>query len=286
LDVKYYWDFSIILDIFWSKENEENDGRRMKLIKVPFSSANLGRNIGCEKAPDEIVKLLSKIYLGENFKNISFDIDLVKIDKSNIDVSLENIYNKAKAVYTGIFIGGDHSITYPCFKAFSEKGNAGLIIFDAHADAETATDSVTHEDFIRKLVQDRIVKPENIILVGLRNFSSKELSFLIENKIKFFEMKKLFNNLEDVCDGIMELARGFDNLYVSVDIDVVDPAFAPGTGCLEPGGLSSRELIYFIQRLKLLKNLKIVDIVEVNPDKDVNEITLKLAAKIIWEFST
>lgn len=258
----------------------------MKLIKVPFSSANLGRNIGCEKAPDEIVKFLSKVYLGENLKNVSFDIDLIKIDESNVDLSLEAIYNKAKEIDTGIFIGGDHSITYSCFKAFSEKGGAGLIIFDAHADSESATDSVTHEDFVRKLVQDGIVKPQNMILVGLRNFSSKELSFLIENKIKFFEMKKLFNNREDICDSIMEIARSFENLYVSVDIDVVDPAFAPGTGCLEPAGLSSRELIYFIQRLKLLKNLKMVDLVEVNPDKDVNEITLKLAAKLIWEFST
>ena len=83
---------------------------------------------------------------------------------------------------------------------------------------------------------------------------------------------------------VMEKARKFENLYISLDIDSVDPAFAPGTGCIEPGGLASRELIYFIQRLKLLKNLRMMDIVEVNPKIDVNNMTSKLAAKVIGEF--
>ncbi|MBM3708787.1 MAG: arginase family protein, partial [Actinobacteria bacterium] len=258
MDIKYFKHISSILDIFWRKINEEKTRRKMKIIKIPFSGANLGRNEGCEKAPEEIVKALNKVYLGENFKSADFDIDLVKVDKSNIDTSLEKIYKKAKDIKTGIFIGGDHSITYSCFKAFSEKSNKpGLIVFDAHADSEVTTKSVTHEDFIRKLIEDKILKPENLILVGLRNFTNKEISFLIQNKIKFFDMKKIFEDLENVCDTIMELARNFDSLYISIDIDVVDPSAAPGTGCLEPAGLSARELVYFIQRLKLLKNLKI-----------------------------
>ncbi|MEM4368887.1 MAG: arginase family protein, partial [Candidatus Woesearchaeota archaeon] len=75
----------------------------------------------------------------------------------------------------------------------------------------------------------------------------------------------------------------FDGLYVSIDIDVVDPAFAPGTGYPEPGGFSSRDLIYFLQRLRLLKNFMALDVVEINPLKDVQDLTVKLGAKLLVE---
>ena len=96
-------------------------------------------------------------------------------------------------------------------------------------------------------------------------------------------MKNLFLNIDNACDSVMEICRQFNELYLSIDIDVLDPSFAPGTGYLEPGGLSTRELIYFIQRIKLLKNLKRIDLTEVNPEKDINDITVKNAAKIISE---
>jgi agmatinase len=68
-----------------------------------------------------------------------------------------------------------------------------------------------------------------------------------------------------------------------LDIDVVDPAFAIATGYKEPGGLTSREFIYIIQRLNKIKNLKAIDLVEINPEKDVNGLTVKLGAKILSE---
>ena len=73
----------------------------------------------------------------------------------------------------------------------------------------------------------------------------------------------------------METARQWPALYISIDIDAVDPAFAPGTGYIEPAGLTSRELIYLVQRFKLLKNLKMVDLVEINPEKDFTTKTPK-----------
>ena len=96
-------------------------------------------------------------------------------------------------------------------------------------------------------------------------------------------MRELNENLEASCDRIMEETRKFDCLYLSLDIDIIDPAFAPGTGYLEPGGLTSRQFIYLIQRISLLNNLKVIDLVEVNPEKDLNGITVKLASKIIAE---
>ena len=76
-----------------------------------------------------------------------------------------------------------------------------------------------------------------------------------------------------------------NKVYISLDIDVVDPAFAPGTGYPEPAGLTSRQLFYMLHRLKNLKNINIIDIVEVNPKKDINNMTSKLAAKILAELN-
>ena len=95
-------------------------------------------------------------------------------------------------------------------------------------------------------------------------------------------MNQFLGNLQDTCDTIMEFSDGKE-LYVSIDIDVVDPGFAPGTGYREPGGLSSRDFIYLVQRINKIKNLKGIDIVEINPEKDRDNLTVKLGAKILGE---
>ena len=92
-------------------------------------------------------------------------------------------------------------------------------------------------------------------------------------------------NIHEVTDALMSITKNFSHLYISIDIDVVDPAFAPGTGYPEPAGLTSRQLIYMLHRLKNLKNINIIDIVEVNPKKDINNMTSKLAAKILAELN-
>jgi arginase family enzyme len=144
-----------------------------------------------------------------------------------------------------------------------------LIAFDAHGD---------HESWLKKLVESGF-ESKNIILVGLRRISQQERIFLEENRIRYYEMRNI-ESKEDVCDAIMELSQG-NSLYVSFDIDVVDPAFAPGTGNLEPGGFSSQEILYFARRMARMKNLKALDIVEVFAD---DKLTVKLASRILREF--
>ncbi len=256
----------------------------MLLIKIPSSLGSLGKNTGCEKAPDKIIETLKEFYSNEDGKEVSYNIIEVEVHNNNIEKTNEDIYEKTKNLENGIILGGDHSITYSCFKAFSRRyKNPGIVIFDAHPDLEVNTESITHEDYLKALIKEGYLKRENLIIVGLRNNSENENHYLKENKIKFYDMKKIFNNIENTCDAIMESSRNFDGLYLSIDIDCVDPSFAPGTYYKEPGGLTSREILYFIQRLKLLKSLKFVDIVEVNPKLDLNNITVKLAAKIVNE---
>ncbi len=251
----------------------------MKIVKVSSSLGGLTKK-GSEKAPDLIVKEIKNFFLNEDGSSAQFDIENVDVDMQDIEET-----NRRIALKEGdIFIGGDHSITYPCFSNFAKKfKNPGLIVFDSHPDCVNDFKPPTHEDYLRVLIKEGTLKKENVILVGIRDWDKSEFYFLKDNKIKFFTLKQLFNDVENICDIVMELAREFDGLYLSLDVDVVDPSMAPGTGHLEPGGLTSREFIYFIQRLKLLKNLKRVDLVEVDPDKDINNITVRLAAKIVAE---
>ncbi|MFH1455870.1 MAG: arginase family protein [archaeon] len=252
------------------------------IVKIKSSQGAMHKQ-GSDEAPDKIVECLKQIYANENGWIINEEIKEIEINKNNIEETNDNIEQFSEK-HDAIFLGGDHSITYPLFKGFAKRNkNAGLVIFDAHPDCVNNFTPPTHEDFVKVLVAEGIVQPQNIILVGLRNWHRKEIEFLKEKKIKYFTMKQLFNDLNEVGSSIMELAREFESLYLSIDIDVIDPAFAPGTGHCEPGGLTSREFLSFIQRFKLLKNLKSVDIVEVNPSKDVNDMTSKLAAKIINE---
>ncbi|MEW6063487.1 MAG: arginase family protein [Nanoarchaeota archaeon] len=247
----------------------------MKIIKISSSQGSLGENIGTEEAPNEIIKHLNKKCYFED----------VKIVGGNIDETNKNIFNKAKLLVDEnvVFVGGDHSVTYPVFKAFARKyKNPGLVIFDAHPDCQSDF-YISHEDVITSLIKERLVRPQNIILIGIRKWSKEEFEFLRANNIRFFTAEQLSTNFVENCDVIIGMSRNFDKLYLSIDIDVIDPAFAPGTGYIEPIGLHPREIFFLLKRFKRLENLKWVDLVEVNPKKDFNNMTVKLAARLLDE---
>ena len=257
----------------------------MLVVKVPLLNA-LGKSKGCEKAPDSIIKAMEGIYTNESGKPISFEVAEIKVNNSNVKESNEIIQKKASEIFEKnqpvVFLGGDHSITYPLMKEFSKKRRAGLIIFDAHADCVHNMPEPTHEDWLRTLIEKGF-NPADVILIGARNIDPVETEFMLKNHINNFSMKELFENLHKSCDLIMEYARNFENVYISIDIDAIDAAFAPGTGYPELGGMTSREFLYLIQRMKRLPNLRAFDIVEINPDKDINGMTVKLGAKILGE---
>ncbi len=258
----------------------------MKIIKIPFSAGGLGKTSGTELAPDKVVNELKEIFLNEQGVKPEFSLEFVKVNNSNITETNENIYHHIiQNDEMPIIIGGDHSITYAAFKAFSKQfDNPGIIVFDAHPDCENNFSPPTHEDFLRVLIEENHLKRSNVILVGLRSWHKNEYDYLKKNSIKFFSMQEITNEgIKEVSEAVMSAGLQFGSLYISIDIDVLDPAFAPGTGYLEPAGLSSRELIFFLQRLSNLKNLKAVDLVEVNPKLDISNLTSKTAAKIISE---
>ncbi|MBW2989486.1 arginase family protein [Candidatus Woesearchaeota archaeon] len=264
----------------------------MRVIKIPSSQGGLKKAEGSEMAPDIILENTKDLFMSEDSILPVFDVDSVGIASSNIEETNKNIYEKALDVLRSsarpIFLGGDHSVTYPIVKAFSEvySKNPGIIIFDAHPDAENDFMPPSQEDLLCALVNQKIIKKENIILVGTRNWDRNEIEFLKKNRIKFFSMKEIAKEgIQEVSESLMAVAKDFSDLYVSIDIDVLDPAFAPGTGYIEPGGLSTRELLFFLHRLKKLKNLRAYDLMEISPAKDINGMTCKAGAKILVELS-
>jgi arginase len=262
----------------------------MIILKAPFSNGSLGKNPSSSKAPDIILKQAEDLYLNEQGFSPNLKPSPIEINQSNIDDTNKNIIEAVKDQSFNekvCLLGGDHSITYAGFRAFAQKHpDAGLLILDAHPDCEQGTDTPSHEDFVRKLVKDGIADKNKLIIFGLRNWTGAEKQFLDANNIRYFTMKQInLTGLSNVIDGLTETISAWPAIYLSIDIDIADPSAAPGTGYIEPGGLTARELIYLIQRLKLMKNLKMIDLVEVGPDKDTNNMTSKLAAKLLVELA-
>lgn len=262
------------------------------IVKVPGIN-KLEKTKGCERTPNKILKSLDLVYSNEQKKPIDvklLDLEEIHLDNENIGKNNELIYKNSLKIFETkpktIFLGGDHSISYSTGRAFlnycrKENKKPCLIVFDAHAGCMKPIKEPTHNEWLRKLVEEGF-PAENILLVGVRNLKKDEIIFLKEKEMFMINMNSLTEDLQETCDTIMEFSNGKE-LYVSVGIDVIDPAFAPAIEHPESGGLTSREFIYLISRINKIKNLKAVDIVEINLDKDKENITINLGAKILSE---
>ena len=243
----------------------------MRIVKVAGVNA-LGKD-GCVGAADKIVA------------ELGVDAEDVVIDNSNVEETGKVIYEKAREVFENgkcVFIGGDHSISSPIVRAFNERfGDAFLIVFDAHADCMPPMKEATHEEWLRDVVEKGF-RPENVVLIGARKVEGEEWRFLKDRGIKIFSD---VYDVEAVADYVTERAMGKD-VYVSVDVDVLEPSVAPGVSYAEPNGLSSKELFYLLKRIFRVKGIRAMDVVEVDVVKDegYDWRTVKVAARIVEEF--
>ncbi len=262
---------------------------KMQIIRVRLVNSN-ENNLGCEKAPIEIIKALRDFGSSENGRIIDADrihFEEIHVDLNNIEEANHLIFENSKEIFEknskSFFIGGDHSISYSILRAFNKiEENPFLIVFDSHADCISPRKKFGNRDWLGKLIKEGF-SPGKIVLISARNLLEEEINFLKENNITWIKMDLLREDLTGICDLMMERANSSSGFYISIDISSVDPAFAPGTSCLEPGGLTSREIIYFAKRLSLLKNFRGADIVEVNPSLDFNNMTVRLGAKLLVE---
>lgn len=245
----------------------------MQLVRIRLIEKE---NEGCELAPVEIMKEL------RNVRSIDVDkmnLEEIHVDLENFEEANHLIFENGKEIFEmndrSFFIGGDNSINYSLVKSFDKVVNGMVVVFDAHTNCDD-------EGWIRKLVENG-VNGRRIILIGCRNYSDSELKFIKEEEISLIKMDVLNDDLNGVCDMIMERLKDSGGFYVDVGLNVVDPAFAPGVCGLESGGLSSNEMLYFVKRLRLLNNFKGLGVVNVNPNKDLNGISVNLASRILGE---
>ncbi len=258
--------------------NQNNKLESISIVGIPFDEySSFSR--GPAKAPKKILDALNSgssnmctediIDLGK-CNNISYLENLEVTDYMSIENQVTKILEKKTRL---ISLGGDHSITYPVVKAFNKYyKNLNILQFDAHADLynEYQGNPYSHAcPFARIMEQDLA---ENLFQVGIRTMTKhlKEQSEKFNTRIydmKSWRMNSSFNFTGPV--------------YISLDLDVLDPAFAPGISHYEPGGFSTRDLIQIIQNLKC--EVVGADIVELNPKYDFQNITAMAAAKLLKE---
>jgi len=176
-------------------------------------------------------------------------------------------------------LGGDHSITYPILKSYAKKyDNLTLLHFDAHPDLYDKLDNNTfsHGSPFARIMEDNLVN--NLIQLGIRTINPHQKKQIKRFNVQTIEMKDFSSNINLNFNG---------PVYISFDMDALDPAFAPGVSHHEPGGFSTRQVLEIIQKIKTSDNSNIsivgADIVELNPKNDINSMTAMTAAKCLKE---
>lgn len=194
-----------------------------------------------------------------------------------------------------IIIGGDHSLMHPDVAALTDvygKGNVGVIHFDAHYDAGKygMGHLINHGMPVYRLIEEGLVPGKNFIQVGLRGYYPDEESFkwMRENGFRYHTMAEVEKRGWDAVmeDIIKEANDGPEYLFISFDIDVLDPAFVPGTGTPEPGGLTPREAFPIVRRLCAESNVVGFELVELNPLIDPTYVSAMNANRIVRECLT
>jgi agmatinase len=216
--------------------------------------------------------------LGINLEEDVTMVDLGDVDTegdfADISVRVETgVEEILKIKGRPIVLGGDHSITLPVVRAMAKTySDLDILHFDAHPDLyeELYGDRFSHACPFARILEEGLVK--NCVQAGIRASTGAH-----RHKAAAFNVRTIPMN-----EWREDLALAFSNpLYISFDADVLDPAFAPGVSHHEPGGLSTRQVINLLHRLQA--DIVGMDVVEVNPARDISGITAAAAVKIIME---
>lgn len=259
----------------------------LKLIGIPFD-ANSSYLRGSALAPEHI-RLMDKegsanrfcefgkeIIDGVNYKDCG-DIEFSKIDAVFAYKKIkETICSELEGGSKLISLGGDHSISFPVIEAFSkEYPRLNVLHLDAHADLydNFENNPYSHASPFARLMEKGSLN--SLTQVGIRTFNTHQKEQAKKFGVSVIEMK----------DFNMEFINSLEApLYISLDIDVLDPAYAPGISHHEPGGMTTRQLISIIQNIKV--PIVGADIVELNPKRDINNATAMVAYKLFKELAS
>jgi len=191
-----------------------------------------------------------------------------------------------------VILGGDHTVTFADATGVARHvgwGRVSVIHFDAHADTgDTQWGSLYgHGTPMRRLIESGAVRGDRFLQIGLRGYwpEPPTLAWMADNRMRSFEMTEVVTRgLDAVLTEAFAIALDdCDAVFLSVDVDVVDPGMAPGTGTPEPGGLTGRQLLDSVRRIAMELPLAGMDVVEVAPPYDHAEVTGFLANRVVLE---
>ena len=220
------------------------------------------------------------------------DAEVVPADPERSHDAIRRVVGQiAQAGVVPVVLGGDHSIAHPDVGAVAEARKPeplGLVHFDAHADdAEEVYGVVrSHGTPMRLLVQEGSLRGEHVVQVGLRGYwpGPAEFDWAREQGFRWHLMEEVHQRgIGPVIEDAIGALTGLAHVFLSVDIDVCDPAFAPGTGTPEPGGMSSHDLLWSVRELARRLPVAGMEVVEVSPPYDHAEITALLAHRVVLE---
>jgi len=280
--------------------------RRYVIVSFPWDmGASLGRP-GARYAPkavrDSLRWFLNRLRDGKVFDVESHrvvDLSQVEIiDVGDLEVFAHDTLKTFDSAYTlirnliaegfnVIIVGGDHSITYSCVKALHDSvgGTLGIVQFDAHLDLVDETPQqgkFSHSSEIRRALE--LERVRKVVQVGVRGynypFHYDDVRRFCIKQFNPYVVRKL--GPEEVSKRILEELNDVEYLYITLDIDVLDPGFAPGSGANEPNGLTIWDLTEILKRLAPYSSA--FDVVEVNPIFDMAGITTAIAARLLFDY--
>ncbi|MFA0889951.1 MAG: agmatinase [Synergistales bacterium] len=263
------------------------DESKWVLLGIPMDftvSRKSGSRFGSESIRAESLNL--ETYSPSQNRDLSeicfYDLEDLSFPYGDVQQALDTVEKVARRLLArGKYLaglGGEHLVSLPLIRAAASFWpDLRVVHFDAHADLRTKLrgGALSHSSVMRHVSQTCLGETHRLYQFGIRSGCSEEMEWG-----RTHTNLNLFDVLDPLKKSLEEL--GSHPVYLSIDIDVVDPAAAPGTGTPEAGGITSRELLESIHSMKGL-NLVGFDLVEVAPDLDVNDITSALAAKCVRE---
>lgn len=267
------------------KDSKELSARsQLAIIGIPFDEHSSYLRGAAEappliraafRSPSSNMWSETGIYLGEDY--LFFDAGDLKLNSGiaafdEIEAAVSNLLEKG---FAPISLGGDHSVTYPIIKAFSHKfPRLDILHFDAHPDIydEFEGNRLSHACPFARIMEAGLVA--RLVQVGIRTASGHQREQIERFGVEVIEMRHWRDDIKLVFDA---------PLYISFDMDALDPAFSPGVSHREPGGLSTRQAINLIQSIEA--RVVGADIVEYNPRQDVAGMTAMVCGRLIKEIA-
>ncbi len=289
---------------FFEATINDLDEANLIVLGIPWDASSSYRKSSA-KAPDVIRQATSgELYNPYTENNVNIKDKWLIFDAGDVEISSNDAMNSRKEVLTTLseiydakknprflFLGGDHLITYFSIYSLSELGffhgdTTGILYLDAHPDLyyQYKGNLYSHACVLRRILDQTKINPKNIIQIGIRASTKEQREFAINAGIKSITKNEFLEKKpENIVNMIKEkFAGSVDRIYLSIDLDILDPAYAPGLGNPEPGGLTTRELVSFIQELSNLP-ISAFDVVELSPAYDQSNITAFATAKVIKE---